>query len=134
MSYPIADMLVRINNAQAVGKEQVSVPSSKIKYKIAQILKDAGFIGEIEKKKKKTKKSEVEYLSITLLYGEDKQPGMSGFKLISRPSRHMYSGVKDIKLVRSGYGIAVMSTSKGVMSSKDARKAGLGGEVLFEIW
>lgn len=127
-------MLIRINNAQAVGKEQVSVPFSAMKFKIAQILKDAGFIGEIERKKKKGKKIELEYLSLTLKYDEDRRPGITGYKIVSRPSRHMYVGVKDIKLVRSGFGIAVISTSKGVMSSKEARKMKLGGEMLFEVW
>ena len=75
-----------------------------------------------------------EYLAISLKYGDDKEPGISGFKIISRPSRHMYIRAEDIKLVRSGYGIAVISTSKGVMSSKEARKQNLGGEMLFEVW
>lgn len=134
MSYPISDMLIRIQNAQAVGKEQVSVPFSKIKFRIAQILKENGFIIDVEKKKKKLKKSEFDYLLISLKYGEDKLPGVDGLKIISRPSRHIYAGVKDIKPVHSGYGIAVISTSKGIMSSKEARKQGLGGEMLFEIW
>lgn len=127
-------MLVQIKNAQAVGKEQVSVPFSNMKFKIAGILKDNGFVQDIERKKKKEKKSEREYLSVTLKYDEDSQPAISGFKIISRPSRHLYTGVKDIKLIRSGYGIAVISTSKGVMSSKEARKQNLGGEILFEVW
>lgn len=132
--YPISDMLVMINNAQAVGKEQVSVPFSKIKFRIGQILKEGSFISDIEKKKKKFKKSELDYLSISLKYNDDKSVGISGFKIISRPSRHMYVGAKNIKPVRSGYGMAVISTSKGVMNSKEARKQGLGGEILFEIW
>jgi len=131
---PISDMLIRIKNAQAVGKEQVSVPFSSMKLKIAEIFKNGGFIKDFEKRKKKDKKTELDYLWITLKYSEDKTPGISGFKIISRPSRHMYLGAKDIKPVRSGYGIAVISTSKGVMSSKEARKQNLGGEILFEIW
>jgi len=134
MSYPISDMLIRIKNAQASGKEQVSVPFSKMKLKIAEILKESGFIVDFEKRKKKMKKSELDYLSISLKYRDDKSPGLEGFKLISRPSRHMYVGVKDIKPVRSGYGIGVISTSKGVMSSNEAKKKGLGGEILFEVW
>ena len=134
VNYPISDMLIRIKNAQAVGQEHVLVPFSKVKFKIAEILKDSGFIKDIEKKTKKGKKSELDYLSIALKYGEDKLPGIKGLKIISRPSRHMYVGAKDIKMVRSGYGIAMISTSKGLMSSKDARKQGLGGEILFEVW
>ena len=127
-------MLVQIKNAQAVGKEQISVPFSNMKFKIAQILKENGFIIDLEKKKKKTKKSELDYLSISLKYDEDKHSGIDGFKIISKPSRHIYIGSKDIKPVRSGYGIAAISTSKGVMSSKEARKQNLGGEILFEVW
>ena len=132
--YPISDMLIRLKNAQAVGKEQVSVPFSGMKLKIAEILKTGGFIQDFEKRKKKVKKSEIDYLLVSLKYDEDKLPGISGFKIISRPSRHMYEGVKEIKPVHSGYGIAVISTSKGIMSSKEARKQNLGGEILFEIW
>ena len=127
-------MLIRISNAQAVGKEQVSVPFSKIKFKIGQILKDGEFVGEVEKRTKKSKKSEIDYILVTLKYDEDKKPVISGFKIISTPSRHMYVMAKDIKLVHSGYGIAVISTSKGVMSSREARKQNLGGEMLFEVW
>ncbi|MDP3697425.1 MAG: 30S ribosomal protein S8 [Candidatus Taylorbacteria bacterium] len=131
---PISNMLVQIKNAQAVGKEQVLFPFSNMNFKIAGILKDNGFVQDVERRKKKEKKSEQEYLSVTLKYDEDGQPAISGFKVISRPSRHLYTGVKDIKSVRSGYGIAVISTSKGVMSSKEARKQNLGGEMLFEVW
>ena len=134
MNYPISDMLIRITNAQAVGKEQVSVPFSKIKFRIAQILKENRFIQEVEKKSKKSRKIEVDYLLITLKYDETKTPALNDFKLISKPSRHLYAKAEDMKPVRSGYGIAVVSTSKGVMSSKEARKQGVGGEILFEVW
>ncbi len=134
MSYPIGDMLVQIKNAQAVGKEHVSVPASNMKFSIAKILKDSGMISDIEKRTKKGKKSEIQYLFVSLKYAEDKTPAISGFKLISRPSRHMYVKASELKSIRSGYGIGIISTSKGVMSSKDAKKQGLGGEMLFEIW
>lgn len=133
MSYPISDMLIRINNAQAVGKEQVSVPFSKMKLKIAQILKENAFIEDVERRKKKAKKTELEYLSIVLKYS-DNRPALSGFKLISKPSRHSYIGAKEIKPVRSGFGLGIISTSKGIMSAKDAKKQNLGGEMLFEVW
>ena len=131
---PISNMLIQIQNAQRVNKNQVFVPSSKMKLKIAQILKESGFVGEVEKKKKKTKKAEFEYIAISLKYNDDKEPWISGFKIVSKPSRHMYIKAKDIKWVHSGYGLAVISTSKGVMSSKEARKQNLGGEILFEVW
>jgi len=134
MNYPISDMLIRISNAQAVGKEQISVPFSKMKFRIAQILKENSFVQEVEKKSKKGRKSEFDYLVISLKYDETKQPSLRGFKLISKPSRHLYAKAEDMKPVRSGYGIGVISTSKGVMSSKEARKQGVGGEILFEVW
>jgi len=130
---PIINMLVQIKNAQMVKKDQVLVPFSGVKFKIAQVLKEGGFLKEVERRKKKEGKSEFEYLSIDLKY-EGKEGAISGFKIISKPSRHMYGGVKEFKPVRSGYGMAVVSTSKGIMSSKEARKLGVGGEILFEVW
>lgn len=131
--YPIADMLAQIMNAQAVNKESATLPFSKMKFDIANIMKASGYLSGVERKKKKTKKSEQELLSVTLKYDEH-GPAISGVKLISRPSRRMYIKAGQIKPVRSGYGIAVISTPKGVMSSKEARKQKLGGEILFEIW
>ena len=130
---PIADMLIRIKNAQAVRGEQVVMPFSRVKFKIAGILKEAGYISEIERKIKKAKKAEHEYLQLTLKY-QDNQGAMSGVKVISRPSRRMYIKAKEIKSVRSGYGIAIISTSKGIMNSREARKLGLGGEIICEVW
>ncbi|HEY4474823.1 MAG TPA: 30S ribosomal protein S8 [Candidatus Paceibacterota bacterium] len=130
---PIADMLIRIKNAQAVKSEQVVMPFSKVKFKIASILKEAGYISEIERKNKKAQKAEHEYLQLTLNY-KDNQGALSGVKIISRPSRRMYIKAKDVKQVRSGYGLAIISTSKGVMNSGEAKKLGLGGEILCEVW
>jgi small subunit ribosomal protein S8 len=130
---PISDMLIRIKNAQLARHDQVSVPFSIMKFKIANILKDAGFISGIERKKKKTKKTEHENLALTLKYIDD-AGAINNIKIISRPSRRMYIKAKDIKQVRSGYGVAVISTPKGIMNSKEARKSNLGGELLFEIW
>ena len=132
--YPIADMLVQIKNAQAAGKESVWVPFSKTKFKIAQLLKENGLIKDIEKKFKKDRKIEHGYIFIQLGYNNDKSPNFGGMKIISRPSRHIYIGAKDIKPVRSGLGFSIISTSRGLMSSKDARKQNLGGEILFEVW
>ena len=130
---PIADMLIRLKNAQAVKGEQVTMPFSKVKFKIASILKEAGYISEVERKNKKVKKSEHEYLQLTLKY-QDNQGALNGIKIISRPSRRMYIKAKEIKSVRSGYGMAIVSTSKGIMSSKEAKKLGLGGEIICEVW
>lgn len=130
---PISDMLVRIKNAQAVRSEHVVIPFSKMKFRIATILKEAGYVADVERKKRKAKKAEIEFLSLALKYDQG-DGAVHGIKIVSRPSRHMYIKAKDIKPVRSGYGMAMLSTSKGILTSSEARKAGLGGEVLFEIW
>ena len=131
--YPIADMLTTIMNAQAVNKETVILPFSRMKFDIVNVLKASGYVVGVEKKKRKAKKSEQEFISVTLKYGEH-GPAINGVKLISRPSRRMYIKSDQIRPVRSGYGMSVISTPKGVMSSKEARKNKLGGEILFEVW
>lgn len=130
---PISDMLTRIKNAQAVRHERVMVPFSKVKFRIAQLLKDAGYLTDIERKKRKARKAELEWLDLKLRY-EDGRGAISGVRLISRPSRHIYTKAKAIQPVRSGYGLAVVSTPKGIMSGAAARKENVGGEVMFEIW
>lgn len=130
---PIADMLIRIKNAQMARAERVLIPSSKMKAQIAVILKEAGYVADVDKRKRKAKKVEHEWLDIGLRY-ENNLGAISGVKLISKPSRHMYAGAKEIKPVQSGYGIAVLSTPNGILSSKEARKQNVGGEILFEIW
>ena len=131
---PISDMLTRIKNAQSVKAERVLVPLSGIKSKIAGILKEAGYIEEVGRKKRKIHKTEREWLDLKLHYYEDRAGAISGLKIISKPSRHIYIKAGEIRPVRSGHGVAIISTSKGVMTSKEARKLGLGGEVLFEVW
>lgn len=130
---PISDMLVRIKNAQAARQEQTMMPFSKMKLAIAGVLQRAGYIDSIERKKKKHKKSEHEYLFVTLKYNEG-ESAITGIRMISRQSRRMYLAANEIKAVRSGQGMSILSTSKGVMSSHDARKARIGGEVICEIW
>jgi len=131
--YPISDMLVQITNAQAVNKESVTLPFSKMKFNVANVLKTSGYLAGVERKKRKTKKSEQELIFAILKYDEH-GPAISGIKLISRPSRRMYVKASQIKPVRSGHGMSVVSTPKGIMNSKEARKQKLGGEILFEIW
>jgi len=130
---PVSDMLVRIKNATAVRQDQTVIPFSKMKLAIAGVLQRAGYIGEIERKNKKHKKSEHEYLLVTLKYNEG-ESAITGIRMISRQSRRMYLATDEIKAVRSGQGMSIISTSKGVMSSHDARKARIGGEVICEIW
>lgn len=132
---PIADMLTRITNAQAVRHERVSVPFSKVKWAIATVLKASGYLAEVERKKRKAQKAEVEYLDLTLQYLPDGQAGaISGVRLVSRPSRHLYAKAHELRPVRSGFGMAVISTPQGILSATEARKQNVGGEVLFEIW
>ncbi len=116
-----------------VSADRVLVPASAVRFRIANILKEAGYLSDVAKKKKRAKKAEHDWLDLALKY-DDGQGAISGVKLVSKPSRHLYIRAKDIKLVRSGFGVAVISTSKGIMTSKEARKEGLGGEILFEIW
>jgi len=131
--YPIANMLTQIMNAQAVNKESVIFPFSKMKFDIANVLQASGYVVGVEKKKRKAKKSEQEFISIVLKYDEH-GPAINGVKLVSRPSRRMYIKASQIKPVRSGYGISVISTPKGILNHKEAKKQKLGGEILFEVW
>lgn len=125
----ITDMLNRIRNAQAVLHPTVEFPFSNFKYEIAKILEKQGFIEKIEKKGKKTAKT----IEITLKY-QDNIPAISGLKRISKPGQRIYLPTNKIHKVRQGYGIAVISTPKGLMTDKEARKEKLGGEVICEIW
>ena len=129
MSDPITDMLNRIRNAQAVGKAMAVLPFSNLKYEIAKILAKQGFIEKVEKKGKDLKKT----LEINLKY-KDKKPSISGLKRISKPGQRIYIDYRKIRKVKSGYGIAIISTSGGLMTDKESRKNKMGGEVLCEIW
>ncbi len=139
MTDPITDMLNRIRNAQAVSHPTVDIPFSQIKYEIIQILANEGFIEKFEKKGKKAKKTvriTLKYIGKTPAEGEarQKRPAISALKRISKPSQRIYFPYKKIKKVRGGYGITIVSTSKGLMGNKEARKKKLGGEVICEIW
>ncbi|OGZ65687.1 MAG: 30S ribosomal protein S8 [Candidatus Staskawiczbacteria bacterium RIFCSPLOWO2_01_FULL_37_25b] len=129
MTDPITDMLNQIRNAQAVKKTEVLIPLSKIKYEIARILSESGFVGEIKKSAKQNNK----IIKIVLKY-DNGEPAISGLKRISKPGQRIYEKVSEIKKVHGGYGISIVSTSKGLMTSKDARKQKLGGELLLEVW
>lgn len=122
-------MLNRIRNALAVFHSTVDIPFSNLKYEIAKILEREGFIEKAEKKGKKIKKP----LKISLKY-ENKKPAISGLKRISKPGQRIYKSSKEIRKVKGGYGIAIISTSQGLMTDKEARKQKIGGEVLCEIW
>jgi len=127
---PIADMLTKIRNAQAVKKETVVIPYSKVKMEIAKLFLRADYIKEINRRGKKNKKS----IELTLSYDEEGKPAISHLSRISKPSRRVYIPLKGMKPVRQGYGIMILSTSKGILTDKEAIKKKLGGEILAEAW
>jgi len=133
MNDPISDLITRIKNAQMVSRDQVLIPFSKMKFAIANSLKAGGYLEEVERKNKKDKKTEHEYLLLTLKY-QDGEGAIQGMKIISKPSRRLYIKAEEIRPVHSGFGLAIISTSKGIMNSKEAWKQRLGGEILFEVW
>ena len=126
---PIADMLTRIRNAKAMRYKEVEVPASKIKLEIARILKE-GYIVDY-----KTKESDSQSIIVlTLKYGEKKESVITGLKRISKPGLRVYAKAEELPRVLNGLGIAIVSTSKGIMTDRDARRQSLGGEVLAFIW
>ena len=128
----IADMLTRIRNANQMRYEKVVVPSSSVKVEIARILKEEGFVKDY-KVEKKDDNVQGEII-LTLKYGEKKERVITGLKRISKPGLRVYAKVEELPRVLNGLGIAIISTSKGIMTDKEARKESLGGEVLAYIW
>ncbi len=129
MTDPITDMLNQIKNAQAVDKTEVLIPLSNIKNEIALILSKEGFIGEV----KKATKGKIKVLKITLKYDND-VPAIAGFKRVSKPGQRIYEEAMKIRKVHGGYGMSIVSTSKGLMTNKDARRQKAGGEIICEVW
>jgi len=130
MSDPLADMLTRIRNAGMVGHESVMVPLSKIKQGMAEILKQEGFIGAYEI----VEDNKQGMIKITLRYDENNVRVISGIRRKSKPGRRLYVKHDQIPKVMSGLGVAILSTSKGVMTDKQARSQQVGGELLCEVW
>ena len=127
---PIADMLVRINNANALRRESVSMPYSKMKASIAKILKDQGYILSFLSEGEGAKKT----LIINLKYGENGERVITGMKRISKPGLRVTVEAAKLPRVLKGLGIAIVSTSKGILTDSEARKANVGGEVLCSVW
>ena len=127
---PIADMLTRIRNANAMKYKEVAMPASKTKTEIARILKDEGFIADYKIRNDKPQKT----LVLTLKYTNKKERVITGLKRISKPGLRVYTKSTDVPKVLNGFGIAIISTSKGIMTDKEARKEALGGEVMAYIW
>jgi small subunit ribosomal protein S8 len=126
---PIADMLTRIRNGLVARHPQVTVPASRMKLEIAKILKAEGFITDYH-----VEKTTPEMIRIHLRYGERKEGIITGLRRVSRPGLRIYKRRTELPRVRGGLGLAILSTSRGVMSDREARKAGIGGEVLCFIW
>lgn len=127
---PIADLLVRMQNAAQRGHETVRVPASKLKAEILRVLKAEGFISDYEPSLTEGHPS----LEIRLRYVGDGEPIITGMRRISKPGKRVYVGRRNVPQVRAGMGLAILSTSKGVMTDQGSRRAGLGGEVLCHIW
>ena len=130
MTDPIADFLTRIRNANTVYMEKVEIPASKTKLNLANILKEEGYIKDVDY----TEDGKQGFLRLYLKYGANREKVITGLKRISRPGLRVYAQKDELPKVLGGLGIAVISTSKGLMTDKDARKAGIGGEVMCYIW
>lgn len=133
MSDPVADMLTRVRNAMMRQHKTVSMPSSKVKLAIAKVLKDEGYVKDYQV----ISQDSFPVLRITLKYvGEkkDRRPVITGLQRVSKPGRRVYVGKTEIPWVLSGMGISIITTSKGVMTGQDARRQGVGGEVLCKVW
>jgi small subunit ribosomal protein S8 len=127
---PIADMLTRIRNAVTVKDETVDIPASGMKLVIANILKDEGYVSKVETVTKRNKK----ILRVSLKYGQKKKPVITGIKRVSTPGRRIYKGKTELPRIRSGFGIALISTSKGILTDSAAREQGVGGEIICYVW
>jgi small subunit ribosomal protein S8 len=131
---PIADMLTRIRNAQSAGHKEVVIPFSKLKMGIAVILEKNDFINAVQKDttgKFPAIKIALKYITVS---NTEKNPAISEIKRISKEGQRIYAKKSDLKRVKNGYGISVVSTSKGLMTGDAARKSGLGGEIICEVW
>lgn len=126
---PIADMLTRIRNAQAVDKDEVLIPYSSMKFQIAKILEKKELVGEVDKVGRKKKS-----VRISLEYEEDGTPHIRGLKRVSKQGQRIYKRAGDLRAVRGGFGTGIISTSQGLVTIDEARKRGVGGEVICEIW
>lgn len=130
MTDPIADMLIRIKNALMARHKTVIIPASKIKLEIARILKEEGYIEDYKFIDEKPQGK----IEIVLKYDENKRPVIAGVRRVSKPGRRIYRGYRDLPKVLDGLGIAIISTSQGIMTDHEARRRKVGGEVLCEIW
>jgi small subunit ribosomal protein S8 len=131
MTDPVADLLTRIRNAQRAGLEELDLPASKLKLRVAQVLREEGFVREVSVKQGDGPQG---VLHIVLKYDEEKRPAISDIKRQSKPGLRRYVKHTDIPKVMNGLGIAILSTSKGVLVDREARKQHLGGELIATVW
>jgi len=130
MTDPIADLLARIRNGIRARKQQVELPRSSIKLRIAEILRDEGFVNSVSS----SEDQKQGLIKVELRYDGRTSNAITGMRRVSRPGQRAYVPAKQIPRVRNGLGIAILSTSQGVMTDKEARNKGVGGEVLCEVW
>jgi small subunit ribosomal protein S8 len=130
MTDPIADMLARLRNGGMARHARVRVPASKLKAALARVLAEGGFVGEVQEESAEGRPT----LVVELRYADDGRPLIDGLRRISRPGRRVYVAKDEIPRVRNGLGLAVLSTSKGLLSDRAAREADVGGELLCEVW
>ena len=128
MTDPIADMLTRIRNAQAARHAEVAIPASKVKREIARVLKEYGYVSSVS-----DGPGEREF-TVGLRYAKDGNPVIRGIRRVSRPGLRSYAAVDEIPMVLGGLGHTIVSTSRGIMSGRQARKAGIGGEIVCKVW
>jgi small subunit ribosomal protein S8 len=130
MTDPIADLLTRVRNANRARKESVDVPWSRLKERIVRVLVEEGFLRDVSSNENEGRKT----LRVTLKYDEYRRPVISDIQRVSRPSLRVFVGCREIPSIRRGLGLAVLSTPKGVLADRVARKENVGGEVLCSIW
>jgi small subunit ribosomal protein S8 len=129
MTDSIADMLTRIRNAANARLDRTEMPASKLKVRVAEILKAEGYVSDVRVSDERPAK-----LTVVLKYGRDRKSAIAGIRRSSRPGRRVYVGSEDIPAVKNGLGIAILSTSSGVMTDKEARSKKVGGELICEVW
>ncbi|MBD3247947.1 30S ribosomal protein S8 [Candidatus Falkowbacteria bacterium] len=134
MTDPISDMLTRIRNASAVRKSEIVLPMSKIKYQIGKILEKENWIAKCEEVKSGDDAGKKKEFKLVLKYRKSGKPAISSLKRISTPGRRVYVGKDELPRVLNGFGMAIISTSKGLMTNKESRKESMGGEVICEIY
>lgn len=130
---PISDMLTRIRNAALARHDRVRIPASRLKLTIAEALKSEGYVSDVTVEDPDSNVT-TKVITLVLKYGRDRVPAIEGIRRVSRPGRRIYVRAMEIPKIKSGLGIALLSTSRGIMSDRMARKAGVGGELLCEIW